>query len=63
MLTDAAGFTTPNVLEAETDQALISSAVSDHGLPDDARTILAEHIDQIVLAPVRSRAPARSSEL
>jgi DeoR/GlpR family transcriptional regulator of sugar metabolism len=85
-----AGFTTPNLLEAETDQALIASAervvvvadhtkwgvrglsriaaldeaeilVSDSGLPGEARTILAEHIDQVVLAPVQSRRRGRSA--
>jgi DeoR/GlpR family transcriptional regulator of sugar metabolism len=81
-MTDDAGFTTPNLLEAETDQALISSAervvvaadhtkwgvrglsriarldqahvlVSDTGLGRDARTLLAEYIDQLVLVPGR----------
>jgi DeoR/GlpR family transcriptional regulator of sugar metabolism len=76
------GFTTPNLLEAETNQALIASAervvvvadhtkwgarglawiadldradvlVSDTGLGRDARTVLAEHIDEVVIAPAR----------
>lgn len=89
-----AGFTTPNLLEAETDRALIAAAerlvvvadhtkwgvrglsriarldeahvlVSDRGLPGEAQTILAEHIDQLVLAPGQSgrrgRLPARQA--
>jgi DeoR/GlpR family transcriptional regulator of sugar metabolism len=84
------GFTTPNLLEAETDQALMASAervvvvadrtkwdvrglsriapleevhvlVSDAGLPADAHTVLAEYIEQVVLAPVDGRKRARSS--
>jgi DeoR/GlpR family transcriptional regulator of sugar metabolism len=84
-----AGFTTPNLLEAETDQALIGSAervvvvadhtkwgvrglsriarldeahvlISDSGLPDEARTILAEHIEQVILAPAQSRRRGRA---
>ena len=87
-MTEDAGFTTPNMLEAETDQALIGAAeqlvvvadhtkwgvrglsriaplhkadvlVSDSGLPRDARIVLGEHVERIVLAPrkggVRSR--------
>lgn len=79
-----AGFTTPNLLEAEADQAFVAAAarvvvvadhtkwgvrglsriarldevdvlVSDGGLPDEARTILAEHVDQLVVVPVRAR--------
>jgi DeoR/GlpR family transcriptional regulator of sugar metabolism len=89
-MTEDAGFTTPNLLEAETNQALVAAAervvvladhtkwgvrglsriapldearvlVSDSGLTDDARTVLAEHIDEILVAPMRGRArgPAR----
>jgi DeoR/GlpR family transcriptional regulator of sugar metabolism len=76
-----AGFTTPNLLEAEANQALIASAsqvvvladrtkwgvrglsqfarlsdaqilISDTGLPASARTILEEHVQQLVLVPV-----------
>jgi DeoR/GlpR family transcriptional regulator of sugar metabolism len=83
-MTEAAGFTTPNLLEAETDQALVAAAervvvvadhtkwrvrglsriarldeahvlVSDRGLERDARTVLAEHIDRLVLVPLRGR--------
>src|SRR6266545_3061109 len=94
MTTDA-GFTTPNLLEAETDQALIACAervvvvadhtkwgvrglsriaplktanilVSDTGLAADARAALSEHVEQLVLAPVRARrrerSPARAAE-
>lgn len=79
-----AGFSTPNLLEAETNQAFVSAAgrfvvvadhtkwgvrglsriarldeaqvlVSDAGLGDDARTVLAEHVDELVLAAGRSR--------
>jgi DeoR/GlpR family transcriptional regulator of sugar metabolism len=89
-MTEAGGFTTPNLLEAETNQALMSSAervvvvadhtkwgvrglsriatlgeahvlVTDGGLPAEARTILAEHVDELVVVPVRSRRPARGS--
>jgi DeoR/GlpR family transcriptional regulator of sugar metabolism len=77
-MTADAGFTTPNLLEAETDQAFVASAqrvvvtadhtkwgvrglsriaqleevealVSDAGLPDDARTVLGERIEQLIL--------------
>src|SRR5205814_1074347 len=86
-MTEDAGFTTPNLLEGEADQALMASAervvvvadhtkwgvrglsriasldqahglVSDTGLSADARTVLAEHIDEIVLVPARGRARA-----
>jgi DeoR/GlpR family transcriptional regulator of sugar metabolism len=83
-----AGFTTPNLLEGETDQALVASAervvvvadhtkwgvrglcriayleaahsiVTDSGLDGDALTVLGEHIERVVVAPVRRRrAPA-----
>jgi DeoR/GlpR family transcriptional regulator of sugar metabolism len=78
------GFSTPNLLEAETNWALISCAervvaiadhtkwgvrglsrfarpeevdvlVTDSKLPAEARTILGEHIGEIVVAAVRSR--------
>jgi DeoR/GlpR family transcriptional regulator of sugar metabolism len=77
-MTADAGFTTPNLLEAETDQAFVASAqrvvvtadhtkwgvrglsriaqleevealVSDAGLPDDARSVLGERIEQLIL--------------
>jgi DeoR/GlpR family transcriptional regulator of sugar metabolism len=83
-MADDAGFTTPNLLEAETNQALIASAervvvcadhtkwgvrglsriarldeahavVSDAGLPAEARTILEEHVSQLVIAGTRRR--------
>lgn len=89
-MTEAAGFTTPNLLEAETDQALVAAAervvvvadhtkwrvrglsriarldeahvlVSDRGLERDARTVLAEHIDRLVLVPLRGRARGRGA--
>jgi len=75
------GFSTPNLLEGETDRAHLASAeravvvadhtkwgvrglsriarleeahalVTDAHLPDEARGILAEHIDQVIVAPV-----------
>jgi DeoR/GlpR family transcriptional regulator of sugar metabolism len=77
-MTADAGFTTPNLLESETDQAFVASAqrvvvtadhtkwgvrglsrivpleavnalVSDNGLQDDAKTVLAEHIEELIL--------------
>jgi DeoR/GlpR family transcriptional regulator of sugar metabolism len=82
-MTVDAGFTTPNLLEGETDQAHLASAervvvvadhmkwgvrglsriarldeaqviVTDSGLPPEARVVLAEHVDQVIVAP-RSR--------
>ncbi len=76
---ERAGFTTPNMLEAETNQALIDTGgrlvvtadhtkwgvtgvstiarlrqadviITDIGLGDDARSLLAGHVDQLVLA-------------
>jgi len=83
-MSEDVGFTTPNLLEAETNQALIESAarvvvvadhtkwgvrglsrtarlddadvlVTDDGLSRDARTILGEHIDRVILAPRQRR--------
>jgi DeoR/GlpR family transcriptional regulator of sugar metabolism len=80
-MAEDAGFSTPNLLEAETNQALISSAerivvvadhtkwgvrglsriapldaahalVSDIGLGAEAQTILTEHIERVIVAPV-----------
>ena len=88
-MSEDAGFTTPNLLEAETDEALISSAdrvvvladhtkwgvrglvsiarledadvlVSDAGLSSEARSVLAASIDEVILAPLRSREPAEA---
>jgi DeoR/GlpR family transcriptional regulator of sugar metabolism len=88
-MTADAGFTTPNLLEAETDQAFVASAervvvtadhtkwgvrglsriarldevhalVSDSGLPADARTVLEEHVDQLLLAGQRVRRRSRA---
>src|ERR671922_110281 len=79
-----AGFTTPNLLEAETNRALIDCAervvviadhtkwgvrglsrfasldeadvlVTDADLPAEARTVLSEHVGEVVVAPTRSR--------
>ena len=76
---EQAGFTTPNLLEAEADQALVAAGrelvvladhtkwgivgmttivpldrasvvVSDEHLPDDARQVLAEAVDELMLA-------------
>jgi len=81
-----AGFSTPNLLEGETDQAHLASAervvvvadhtkwgvrglsriarleeahvlVTDPGLTTEARGVLAEHIDQLIVAPVHSSRP------
>jgi DeoR/GlpR family transcriptional regulator of sugar metabolism len=78
-MTVDAGFTTPNLLEGETDQAHLASAervvvvadhtkwgvrglsriarldeahviVTDGGISAEARTVLAEHVDQVVIA-------------
>jgi DeoR/GlpR family transcriptional regulator of sugar metabolism len=83
-MAEDAGFTTPNLLEAETNRALISCAervvvvadhtkwgvrglsrfarldeahalVSDEGLPPEARTVLGEHVDRVVIAPAGRR--------
>jgi DeoR family glycerol-3-phosphate regulon repressor len=91
-MTADAGFTTPNLLESETDRAFVAAAqrvvvtadhtkwgvrglsrivalgevnalVSDAGLADDARTVLAEHIDELILVGEqgrRRRRPARA---
>ncbi len=77
----AAGFTTPNLTEAETDRALVESGqrlivvadhtkwgivgissivglgdadvlVTDEGLGEQARTLLAAEVDELVLAPL-----------
>ena len=91
-MTADAGFTTPNLLEAETNQALIRAAervvvvadhtkwgvrglsgfaqlrearilVTDKGLPPEARTVLSEHVDRLVLAQVgRPRKAARAAD-
>ncbi len=87
-MTADAGFTTPNLLEAETDQAFVASAervvvtadhtkwgvrglsriarldeihalVTDVGLPPDAKTVLEEHVDQLVLVGNRGRRRGR----
>ena len=79
-MTESSGFTTPNLLEAETNRALIVSSerlvvvadhtkwgvrglsriarlseahvlVSDRGLGKDARTVLGEHVERVVIAP------------
>src|SRR5215218_1555854 len=79
-----AGFTTPNLLEAETNRALIECAertvviadhtkwgvrglsrfarldeadalITDAGLPPEARTVLGEHIERVIIAPARRR--------
>ena len=83
-----AGFSTPNLLEGETDQAHLASAervvvvadhtkwgvrgssriarleeahvlVTDPGLTTEARGVLAEHIDQLIVAPVHRSRPRR----
>ena len=86
-ISEDAGFTTPNLLEAETDRALIACAervvvvadhtkwgvrglsrlarldeahvlVTDDGLPEEARSVLEEHIPQVIVAPVARRRAA-----
>jgi DeoR/GlpR family transcriptional regulator of sugar metabolism len=88
-ITEDAGFTTPNILESETNEALVAAAarvvvvadhtkwgvrglskfanldaahvlVTDGGLSTEARTILSEHIEHVVVAPARGRNRARS---
>ena len=82
-LADDAGLTTPNLLEAEANRALIAAAervvvvadhtkwgvrglsriagldevdtiVTDSRLPRDARALIAEHVRELVVAPVRN---------
>ena len=88
-----AGFTTPNLLEGETDQAHISAAgrvvvvadhtkwgvrglsriahldqahvlVTDDGLDPDARTVISEHVETLLIAPagVKRNRQASSSD-
>jgi DeoR/GlpR family transcriptional regulator of sugar metabolism len=86
-MTEDAGLTTPNLLEAEADQALIASAarvvvvadhtkwgvrglcriarldeahvlVTDSGLGTEARTVIGEHVDKVVIAQTGRRARA-----
>jgi DeoR/GlpR family transcriptional regulator of sugar metabolism len=88
-MAEDAGFSTPNLLEAETNQALIASAerivvvadhtkwgvrglsriapldaahalVSDTGLGADAQTILTEHIERVIVAPVQGKGRTRA---
>ena len=87
-MTADAGFTTPNLLEAETDQAFVASAervvvtadhtkwgvrglsriarldevhavITDGGLGTDARTVLEEHVDQVLIVGQRGRRRGR----
>ena len=87
-ITEDGGLTTPNLLEAETDRALVSIAervvvvadhtkwgvrglariaaldaahavVSDNGLSAEARTVLAEDVAEVVVAPTARRRRAR----
>ena len=83
-VTADAGLTTPNLLEAETDRALVAASercivvadhtkwgvrglsriagledvdvfVSDSGLAADARAAIAEHVERVLIAPIRRR--------
>jgi DeoR/GlpR family transcriptional regulator of sugar metabolism len=83
-VTEDAGLTTPNLLEAEIDRALVAASeqlvvvvdhtkwgvrglskiagleevnvfVTDAGIPDDARTVIGEHVGELVIAPSRER--------
>lgn len=85
------GFTTPNLLESETNGAPLEAGrtavvvadhtkwgvvgistiaqldevhalVTDHGLPDDARTILEERVGELVIAPMASQLGEARSE-
>jgi DeoR/GlpR family transcriptional regulator of sugar metabolism len=88
-MAEDAGFTTPNILESETNAAFVEAAgrvavvadhtkwgvrglsrfarldaahilVTDSGLPPNARTVLSEHVEQVVVAPpVRGRRRVR----
>lgn len=89
-MSEDAGFTTPNLLEAETNQAFIAAAerfvvVADHtkwgvrglsriaplgeasvlitdgGLADEARSLLAEHIGELVVVPAGGGSRRRRS--
>jgi DeoR/GlpR family transcriptional regulator of sugar metabolism len=89
-VTADAGLTTPNLLEAETDRALIAAAsrvvvvadhtkwgvrglsriagldevdvfVTDPGLAGDARATIAEHVEQLLIAPTRRLRDAAGS--
>jgi DeoR/GlpR family transcriptional regulator of sugar metabolism len=85
-MTEDAGYTTPNLLEAETNRAFLDSAarvvvladhtkwgvrglsriagldeahvfISDRRLPADARELLAEQVEELVIAPARGGRP------
>lgn len=89
---ERAGFTTPNMLEAETNQALIETGgklvvaadhtkwgitgvstiarlaqadvvITDIGLGDDARRVLAEHVDEVVMAGPSHAMPSASPQV
>jgi DeoR/GlpR family transcriptional regulator of sugar metabolism len=86
-VTADAGLTTPNLLEAETDRALVAASerlivvadhtkwgvrglsriadlkeisvfISDPGLAAEARTAIGEHVDRVLIAPIRDRRAA-----
>ena len=90
-VSDSAGLTTPNLLEAEVDRALVAASeklvvvadhtkwgvrglariagldevdvlVSDPGLPDDARSVIGEHVRQIVIASGRNAGRRREDD-
>ena len=83
-VTADAGLTTPNLLEAETDRALVAASgrivvvadhtkwgvrglsriagleevdvlVSDRGLDADARAAIGEHVERVLIAPIRGQ--------
>jgi DeoR/GlpR family transcriptional regulator of sugar metabolism len=83
-VTADAGVTTPNLLEAETNRALVAASarivvvadhtkwgvrglsriagleeidvfVSDHGLDGDARAAIGEHVERVLIAPIRGQ--------
>ena len=90
-VTESAGLTTPNLLEAEVDRALVAASeqvvvvadhtkwgvrglsriagldevdvlVSDSGLPADARTVIGEHVERIVIASARDAGRRREDD-
>jgi DeoR/GlpR family transcriptional regulator of sugar metabolism len=89
-ISEDAGFTTPNLLEAEANQAFVAAAeqvvvvadhtkwgvrglsrfarldeahalVTDNGLSGQARAILSERVERLIVAPVRARSRSRAA--
>lgn len=60
-------FTTPNLLEAETDRAHVAAGrllvvLADHTKPDQALAALQDHVGEVLLAPVGSATAGRPLE-